>query len=296
LGSSDGRVLQDWAHAAEVKAIASLGEEVITGSADGAVRLWSPRSPEPVRVFVADGPAVTAVATGGGDTIVVGSADGVIRGWHGGLSQPPTINAGARVENLLVDPAGMHAVSTHSDRSARIWDLSSGAMITEFRDLLMTVVALAVSADGSRLAMGCQDGTVLVARFQDGRIVARISQQWPRLLSCLAFTGTGERLVVGYDDGSARLWDMPAAAWAPERLLHPDAVASVVRLGGQHFITGSKDGSVGLWHLRDSDPTVELRAHLIVAAPVTCLAAGISPGSVLAGTADGDAICATFGV
>jgi WD40 repeat protein len=293
--SSDGRVLQDWAHAAEVKSIASLGEEVITGSTDGAVRLWSPRSPEPVRVLVADGPPVTAVATGGGDTIVVGSADGVIRAWHGDLPPPRTTNAGARVENLLVDRAGMHAVSTHSDRSARIWDLSSGVMIAEFRDLLMTVVAVAASADGSWLAMGCQDGTVLVAGFQDGRIVARIGQQWPRLLSCLAFTGTGERLVVGYDDGSARLWDMPGAAWTPERLLHPRAVASVVRVGARHFVTGSEDGSMGLWHLRDSDPTVELRAHLIVAAPVTCLAPGAFPGSVLAGTADGDAICATFG-
>jgi WD40 repeat protein len=268
---------------------------VITGSTDGAVRLWSPRSPEPVRVLVADGPPVTAVATGGGDTIVVGSADGVIRAWHGDLPPPRTTNAGARVENLLVDRAGMHAVSTHSDRSARIWDLSSGVMIAEFRDLLMTVVAVAASADGSWLAMGCQDGTVLVAGFQDGRIVARIGQQWPRLLSCLAFTGTGERLVVGYDDGSARLWDMPAAAWTPERLLHPRAVASVVRVGARHFVTGSEDGSMGLWHLRDSDPTVELRAHLIVAAPVTCLAPGAFPGSVLAGTADGDAICATFG-
>jgi WD40 repeat protein len=293
--SSDGRVLQDWAHAAEVRSMASLGGEVITGSADGAVRLWSPRSREPVRVLVAGGPAVTAVAAGGDDTIVAGSADGVIRAWRDGLLQPRATNAGAPVENLLVDRTGKNAVSTHSDRSARIWDLSSGAVIAEFQDLLMTVVAVAASADGSWLAMGCQDGTVLVAGFQDGRVVARIGQQWPRLLSCLAFTGTGERLVVGYDDGSARLWDMPAAAWTPERLLHPGAVASVVPLGAQDFVTGSEDGSVGLWRLRDRGPTVELRAHLIAAGPIRCLAAEPSSGSVLAGTASGDVLCATVG-
>ena len=290
---ADGGVVQDWECPAEVLSIAQAGGDLLAGSADGSARLLSPRLPRPAWDFQGDGAPVTAVAAGGPDTVVAGCGDGVIRAWSQG-STPLVIQTGSRVEGLLVVSAGTKAVSTHRDRSAYVWDLSSGMPVAEFRDLLMTVAALGVNPDGTLVAMGCQDGSVLIVDTRNGGVMTRIQRRPDTLLTCLAFVGEGEHLAVGYDDGSGRLWNVAASAWWPERLVHPGAVAAITPVGARHFLSGSDDGSVGLWRLPDQERTVGLCAHLLIAAPVTCLAASTLAEPILAGTASGDVICVAW--
>lgn len=288
---ADGRVVRKWPHPAEVLCLARAGGHVVTGSADGVARLLSPGDQEPTRVFSAEGVPVTAVAAGGPDTVVVGSDDGTIRAWRDGRV-PIVIKTRARVERALVVAAGTKAVSSHRDRSACLWDLSEGTPVAKFDDFLMTVVALDVNADETLVAIGGQDGTVLIVGTRHGEVVTRIQRQPGTLLTCLAFVAGGERLAVGYENGASRVWNVVTSAWLPERLVHPGPVAAITPLGARHFLSGSEDGSVGLWHLPDQEH-VELCAHLLVAAQVTCLAASALAEPILVGTVSGDVICVT---
>jgi WD40 repeat protein len=231
------------------------------------------------------------VAAGGPDTVVVGSDDGTIRAWRDGRV-PIVIKTRARVERALVVAAGTKAVSSHRDRSACLWDLSEGTPVAKFDDFLMTVVALDVNADETLVAIGGQDGTVLIVGTRHGEVVTRIQRQPGTLLTCLAFVAGGERLAVGYENGASRVWNVVTSAWLPERLVHPGPVAAITPLGARHFLSGSEDGSVGLWHLPDQEH-VELCAHLLVAAQVTCLAASALAEPILVGTVSGDVICVT---
>jgi WD40 repeat protein len=287
---ADGQVVREWANAAEVLSLALADGDVLAGLADGSARRLSPRLPRPTWVFQRDGAPATAVAAGGHNTVVAGWGDGVIRAWRHG-STPPVIRTKAKVEGLLVVSGGMKAISTHGNRSAYLWDLSSDVPVAEFRDFFMTVAALGANADGTLAAIGCRDGSVLIADTRDGGVATSIERQPGSLLTCLAFVGAGEHLAVGYDDGSSRLWNVATSAWSPERLVHPGPVSAITPLGAQHFLTGSEDGSVGLWRLPGPEHAVELRAHLLVAAPVTCVAAGRLTEPVLVGTTSGDVIC-----
>lgn len=287
-----GQIVREWEHPAEVLSAARAGSDVITGSADGAARLLSSRRPEPAVLFQGGDVPVTAVAASGPDIVAVGSDDGIIRVWRNGRA-PMVIEGGARVEQVLIDSGGTKAVSSHRDRSAYLWDLSSGTPIAQFRDFLMTAGFLGVNADESLVAIGSRDGTVLIADTRRGDVVTSIAREPGTLLTCLAFVGAGEHLAVGYDDGSSRLWNLVTSAWSPERLVHPGPVSAITPLGTRHFLSGSEDGSVGLWRLPDREHVVELRGHLLLAAPVTCLAARALAEPVVVGTMSGDVICVT---
>jgi WD40 repeat protein len=288
---ADGREMREWQHPEEVLSLAQADGDVITGCADGMARLLSPGDPVPTRVFSAEGVPVTAVAAGGPDTVVVGCDDGTIRAWRNG-HVPMVIETGARVERALVVGAGTKVISSHRDRSACLWDLSKGTPVAKFEDFLMTVVALGVNADETLVAIGCQDGTVLIVDTRHGGVVRRIQRQPGTLLTCLAFVADGECLAVGYENGSSRLWNVATLAWSPERMVHPGPVTAITPLDTRHFLSASEDGSVGLWRLPGQEH-VELRAHLLVAAQVTCLAASALAEPILVGTTSGDVICVT---
>jgi WD40 repeat protein len=288
---ADGQVVRKWPHPAEVLCLARAGGDVITGSADGVARLLSPGDPQPTRVFSAEGVPVTAVAAGGPDTVVVGSDDGTIRAWRHGRVLT-VIKTRARVERALVVAAGTKAVSSHRDRSAFLWDLAEGTPVAKFDDFLMTVAALDVNADETLVAIGGQDGTVLIVDIRHGGVETRIQRQPGTLLTSLAFVAGGGCLAVGYESGSSRVWNLVTSDWLPERLVHPGPVAAITPLGARHFLSASEDGSVGLWRLADQEH-VELCAHLLVAVQVTCLAASAFAEPILVGTVSGDLICLT---
>ncbi|MBI3926799.1 MAG: protein kinase [Armatimonadetes bacterium] len=64
------------------------------------------------------------------------------------------------VRAVAVSPDGRRAVSGSTDRSARVWDLSSGACVTELLGHRDHLEAIAITPDGSLALTGARDGEV----------------------------------------------------------------------------------------------------------------------------------------
>jgi WD40 repeat protein len=93
------------------------------------------------------------------------------------------------------------------DFGVRIWDASSGAVLSELPHSA-PVSGVAFSPDGARLAAGYWDGTVLVWDLRTGRYSAVLRGHEGRIQS-LAFSPDGRVLISAAGDRTARLWRVP---------------------------------------------------------------------------------------
>jgi WD40 repeat protein len=108
---------------------------------------------------------------------------------------------------IAVSPDGRRIASGLGDRTVRLWDTESGAVLDILRGHADLVFDVAFSPDGQNLASACYDKTIRVwdlaarrHRVLRGHTAAVVRVAWR----------TADRLVTGSSDGTIRLWDVPS--------------------------------------------------------------------------------------
>ena len=275
-----------------VEAVAGLSDgKVVSGGADGRVRIWDPAAPgtDPVELGRYSG-IVEAVAVLPVGHVVSGGNDGRVRIWDPAAPGTDPVELGRYsgiVEAVAVLPVG-HVVSGGNDGRVRIWDPAAPGTDPVELDIgdpgvwAVAVLAVAVLADG-RVVSGGADGRVRVwdpatpgtgpveLGHHDGRV---------RAVAVLA----DGRVVSGGADGRVRVWDPATPGTGPVELgAHDGAASTVAVLADGRVVSGGADGRVRVW-----DPAtpgtgpVELGGHDGGVRAVAVLA----DGRVVSGGAD----------
>lgn len=144
----------------------------------------------------------------------------------------PAIEAGmhtAMINRIAVDAAGRYAVTASDDKTARVWELSSGKLLQVLRvpvgeNQEGKLYAVALSPDGRLVALGGWTGhpglgaNIYLFDRASGRMLGRIGGV-PTVVNHLAFSTDGHRLAAALGGGNGiRLY----AAEAPWRELAGD--------------------------------------------------------------------------
>ena len=143
--------------------------------------------------------------------------------------------------------------------SPQLLDSDTGSVVAELAPQGQ-VTCLASSPDGQLLAAGMAMGTVAITDFATGSRLAILGRQ-TGLVRALAFDADGSELLIGSDDGAARLVDVrrhDRDTALEIHLLkgHEGSVESVAfSTNGDRIVTGSEDGTVRIW---DADMGQEL--------------------------------------
>ncbi|HLY27920.1 MAG TPA: WD40 repeat domain-containing protein [Aggregatilineales bacterium] len=171
------------------------------------------------------------------------------------------------VTSVAFRPDGKYIVTGSQDRTALVWEVSSGQSLLGFSGHYLGVNIIAFSPDGKYVLTGGGDG---YARLWDSRpghyqslhsyggFVGRVTS--------VAFSPDGQFLLTGSYDGMARLWDVNSidavnsannanGATVPNSIQdlrtfsgHTGAVMSVAfSPDGKEVLTGSADGTARLW-------------------------------------------------
>lgn len=175
-------------HAGPVTGLAFTqdGAKLITGSQDKTLRVWNTADGAEAAKIETPAP-VTAVALAAGDQqIAAANADNVIRTWT--IPQPPAEgqtpaaptplkelrgHSGA-IAALAINPAApVQLVSGSQDATVRLWDVNGGNQIRQMNHG-GPVTAVAVRADGQRIASSSSNHTAKLWNAANGQQVAEL--------------------------------------------------------------------------------------------------------------------------
>jgi WD40 repeat protein/tRNA A-37 threonylcarbamoyl transferase component Bud32 len=204
--------------------------------------------------------AVSVAFSADGSRILTTSGDRMAMVWDVGTGKRVMAHSVGARSNLAKTAAvfglGGRRVASNSPV---LLDSDTGSVVAELAPQGQ-VTCLAVSPDGRLLATGVAMGSVNLTDFSDGSRLA-ILDRHRSLVRALAFNADGSQLLIGSQDGTARLFDIrrdDGHAGTEIQLLHghEGSVESVAfSANGRRLITGSSDGTVRIW---DADGGHEL--------------------------------------
>jgi hypothetical protein len=236
------------------------GDRIVSGGADGTIRLWRTQGMVPLQLFFDHGDYVRSVAfSPDGQRIVSGSEDRTVRLWDAASGeQLRQLNGhGGWVYAVGFSPDGQRIVSGSDDSTVRLWDAASGEQLRQLEGHGGWVYAVAFSPDGQRIVLGGDDSTVRLWDAASGEQLSQLDGHGGTVWS-VAFSPDGQRIVSGGDDRTVRLWDAASGEQLSQLDGHGGPVWSVAfSPDGQRIVSGSEDRTVRLW---DGPEQLVLRA------------------------------------
>ncbi|MDZ8083404.1 MAG: WD40 repeat domain-containing protein [Nostoc sp. DcaGUA01] len=160
------RICTLW-HSSAVHAVAiSLdGTILASGSSDNKIRLWNPRTGDPLSTLNGhDGEVKSIAMSPDGQLLFSGSTDTTIKIWHlgtGKLLHTLTGHSDA-VKSLAVTLDGQTLISGSADQTIKMWRLSTAELLQTLTGHSGTLNSLALSPDGKLLVSGSTDQTIKI--------------------------------------------------------------------------------------------------------------------------------------
>jgi WD40 repeat protein len=193
------------------------GKRVLSAGDDGAVQVWNLNG-TPIQQFADEAPVWRAFFSPDGRKLVFGATDDKV-----------------------------------IERSAQIWDLSSGSRIGSELRHLDGILGVRFSPDGKHVVTASQDQTAMVWDATTGSPSSRPLIH-ARTVFDAVFDPSGTLVATACNDGGARVWDAVSGTPVTPPLWHRARVVSIgFSPDGRTLLSASIDGEVHLWKMLPSD-------------------------------------------
>jgi WD40 repeat protein len=251
-------------HTVSVSGVTLLpgGQQIITCSYDGSLRLWNLESGVQIGNDWQDGesPVISMALSPDGTTVASGSGDGAVRLWNidtGKVITKWTGHAGS-VKSLCWRRDGGQVVSASFDGTARMWDVESGESILGPIKIGFDADVVIYSPNSTMIATGVvtfpKKEYVKIWNANTGELLTSLREH-RYTVTCLAWTADGRTLISGSLGNSIRTWN--TTTWEQMAVLtgHTSSVhAIVVSPSGCIFASASLDGTARLWNIENGQP------------------------------------------
>ncbi|HAJ60434.1 MAG TPA: hypothetical protein DCP31_15155, partial [Cyanobacteria bacterium UBA8543] len=276
-------------HTASVNAVTLTpdGQQVISASADGTLKVWDAKSGQSLRAWQGHTAPVNAVTlTPDGQQAVSVSADGTMRVWDikTGQSLPTVEGHTAPVNAVAVTPDGQQVISASLDGILRVWDLKNGKSIRTLEGHTASVNAVAVTPKGQQVVSALNDGNLIIWDAKSGQSLSTLEGHTAPVLG-VAVTPDGQQAVSASADSTLRVWDLKNGTSSRALEGHTAPVNAVaVTPNGQQAISASADGTLKVWDLNSTQLQRTWRGHT---SPVNAVAVTPNGQQVLSASSDG---------
>ena len=155
-------------------------------------------------------------------------------------------------------PDGRHVLSSHEDKSARLWDVSNGEEVWKVQRET-GYGHLAIAPSGDRALLG-SDPFLQLVDIESGEEIWRTAEK-PTASMALAFSPDGHFIVSGENNGWIQVWDAETGEQKRHLRSHKVRIDSICfSPDGRHFISGSQDKTLRLWSFEAGQVVAQIDA------------------------------------
>ena len=151
-----------------------------------------------------------------------------------------------------IDRASRHLVSASKDKTARVWDAATGALVATLSSSPpQPVDAARFSPDGQLVITAAEDKSAVIWTL-DGRAV-HILEGHSDAIPSAAFSPDGRLVATGSDDGTAKVWDVASGSllWSSGHSV--DRVWSVMFSPDGRFLLAAQGPTARVWAMDPDD-------------------------------------------
>ena len=237
---------------ATATSVAVSGRRAVTGHSDGNVMLWDLDTGAKIATLRRNEAAVWSVAFAGGNgQVLAASHDWSVTLWDAKTPLIPVHvyegHESAAQVVAFTAAEGPFFASGSADKTVKLWNPGSSALIRTYKGHKDFVTALGFSNDGRTLASGSLDGGVRLWSTSANWLVRQLSVHKVKVTG-LSFSPTAEHLASGDEDGLVRIWDYKRGRSARTLSASGAAVSALMYSGdGRKLAVAQADGSIKVW-------------------------------------------------
>jgi WD40 repeat protein/tRNA A-37 threonylcarbamoyl transferase component Bud32 len=162
-------------------------------------------------------------------------------------------------------PDGGRVLTTSADKTARIWNAMTGALVATLQGHEQAVVSASFSPDGSRVATISRDETARTWDAASGQHLATMRLRERQISAgyySVRFSPDGRRLVAAFGPYTAAIWETDTGKEVALLKGHQAPVSSAAfSADGKRVVTGSFDQTARIWDAESGKQLLILQGH-----------------------------------
>ena len=148
------------------------------------------------------------------------------------------------VTDAVFSPDGTRILTASWDKTAKLWDTTSGKLVASFAHRGIVWHA-AFSSDGTRILTASADKTAKLWDAASGTLIVSLAHQ--AIVYNAAFSPDGARILTASADKTAKLWDAASGRLIASFAHDADVNDAAFSADGARILTASADNTAKLW-------------------------------------------------
>lgn len=166
------------------------------------------------------------------------------------------------VAAIAISPNGKRIASGSFDKTIRLWNANTGALLAKLTGHREPVLSLAFTPNGQQLVSASVDDTIRLWCVYTETLIYSLQDHTDSVVNrSIAVTPDGQSIVSGSDDRTIKLWHLRTGKLF-QTLREACVVTSIaISPDGQRLASGGSDNLIKLWNLSTGELEQTLKGH-----------------------------------
>jgi WD40 repeat protein len=163
----------------------------------------------------------------------------------------PIVTHSTRIRVISISKDGRYVYGGNDDGKLMRWTISNGESQTIYDNKNASILTMALNRNGTRIAIGDRNGSVIILDPNAGRVISRIKGHSSRVLD-ICYSPDNTQLATSSMDGTIKIWNVRDLSEAPIVITAHESWVFAIAFSpdGRSIVSSSENGDVYFWSSR----------------------------------------------